>query len=93
MAKIDGVDVLMKQLKEAQDAARVVEGDLGTVSFDPSDPMSIELAIRDVNSRVDSRLARYRQNPFVRPIIAGLKDAYRSKILKDAESFRLKSFN
>ena len=88
--KITGLDKLTKQLEEAQKAFADIDGELGTVSFDPSDPSSIELAINSMNDLVDQRVGRYAANPLVAPLIDAMKEQYRSAILEQAAAARLK---
>ncbi|EQM94215.1 MULTISPECIES: hypothetical protein [Enterobacterales] len=49
MLKITGLDKLQKELKVAQLALGELEGNLGTVHFDPLDPASIENAIQRIS--------------------------------------------
>ena len=46
--KITGLDKLIKHFDYAQKAMEGIDGEIGHVSFDPTDPASIELAIRDM---------------------------------------------
>jgi hypothetical protein len=89
MLKIDGLDKLMRELETAQEAIGGLEGELGTVSFDPHDPGSIEGAIQEVGRLVDERLGVYASNPFVAPLIDGLKETQRNAILERAAAARL----
>ncbi len=43
--KITGFDKLNRQLEDAQKAISELDGELGTVTFTPDDPASIENAI------------------------------------------------
>jgi ferredoxin len=45
MLKISGLDSLTKELDDAQKALADLDGSIGSVSFDPSDPADIERAI------------------------------------------------
>ncbi|MGB5851821.1 MAG: hypothetical protein WBG85_05930 [Rhodanobacter sp.] len=42
MFKIDGLDKITRQLRDTERAIATIEGELGSVSFSPSDPESIE---------------------------------------------------
>ena len=44
MFKISGLDQLTRQLEQAQQAFAEIDGELGTVEFNPHDPASIEAA-------------------------------------------------
>ncbi len=89
MIKITGLDKLTKTLEQAQKALREVDGELGTVSFDPHDPASIEAAIHSVEAMIDERLGRYETNPVIAPLIEGMKEQYRQGILDRAAAARL----
>ena len=82
---------MQKELEEAQCAISELEGDLGTVSFDPQEPHSVETALQSVNQLIDGRIGRYASNPFVAPIIDGLKESYRETILVKASEARLQA--
>src|SRR5262249_52281658 len=87
--KINGLDDLQRQLKEAQTALAGIDGELGTVSFDPEDPASIESAIQQVTRLVDERLGVYSSNPIVGPPIGEMKERYRAGIVERAAAPRL----
>lgn len=90
MFKITGLDKLQRELAEAQRALRDLDGELGTVSFDPFDPASIEAAIQSVNQMVDQRGGRYASNPIMEPMIEQMKKVYRDRIVEKAAVARLK---
>jgi hypothetical protein len=87
--KITGLDKLSKQLDDAQKALQGLDGELGRVSFDPSDPGSIEVAIKQAESIIDERAGRYASNPIIAPLIDGMKQHFRSGILERAATARL----
>ncbi|KTT66780.1 hypothetical protein NS383_04050 [Pseudomonas oryzihabitans] len=89
MLKITGLDKLQKNLKEAQQALDELDGELGTVSFDPHDPASIEAAIQSASQIIDQRLGQYSSNPVIGPMAEQMKDSYREKILQLASEARL----
>ncbi|ODB44945.1 hypothetical protein BB427_00715 [Pseudoalteromonas sp. BMB] len=91
MLKITGLDKLQKELKEITQALNQLDGDLGAVSFDPHDPMSIEAAIQSVNQIVDNRIESYTDNPFVGSLAEKMKNQYRESILQKAAEARLQS--
>ena len=90
MFKITGLDKLQRELAEAQRALSELDGELGTVNFDPHDPASIEVAIQSVNQMVDQRAGPYASNPVVKPMIEQMKEAYRESIVAKAAAARLK---
>lgn len=89
MFKIEGLDNLTRDLETAQKAIDELEGELGTVSFDSHDPGSIEAAIQEMDRLVDERLGPYESNPFVAPLIEGLKETQREAILERASTARI----
>ena len=88
MIKITGLDKLQRELAEAKRAMSELDGELGTVSFDPNDPSSIQAAIQSVNHLVDQSLGQYASNFLVGPMIDQMKEAYRERILKEAAGAR-----
>jgi ribosome recycling factor len=75
----------MEQLKKALDGA------MAKASFDPNNGQDVERAIREIEMKVDLKLAPYIANPEVREIAAGLKEEYRKAILQKAEGARKNS--
>ena len=90
MLRIKGLDQLQRQLQEAQNALQEIDGEIGIVSFEPNDPGSIEAAINTINKLIDERIGNYSSNPFISPIIDGMKRQYRESILEKAAAERLK---
>jgi len=89
--KITGLDAFNRQLTEAQRALEALDGELGTVNFNPNDPASIEAAITHVETMVDERVGAYLNNPIIGPIAAGMKEKYREAIIERAAQARLKA--
>ena len=89
MFKIEGLDELQRELEQASRAMEEIDGDLGTVNFDPSDPSSIEAAISEVNRMIDGKLGSYASHRIVGPLIDQLKERYRDGILEKAAAARL----
>jgi hypothetical protein len=56
------------------------------VRFDPDSPESIEAAIRIMESAIDDKVAPYRNNPFVSPLIPQMKTKYREAILERSKT-------
>lgn len=90
MPKITGLDKLQKNLKDASRALSDLDGELGVISFDPNDPVSIEVALQSVEQMVDERVGRYSQNPIARSVAKKMKEKYRKMILQKASESRLK---
>ena len=86
---IKGFGQLQKQLQMAQEALKRVEGQLGTVHFDPDDPESIERAMRQINAIIEERLGDYLDNPIIAPLSESMKEKYKEAILEQAQAMRL----
>ncbi len=89
MIKITGLDKLQRDLADAQKALASIDGELGSVRFDPYDPSSIESAIASVGQMIDERVGRHASNPIVKPMIDQMKETYREAILERAAAARL----
>ena len=90
MFKMSALDNLSRQLTDAQKALDVLDGELGTVSFDPDDPASIEAAIQSVETIIDEKLGPYANNPIIAPLAEEMKEKYRDAIIDRASEARLK---
>jgi hypothetical protein len=86
--KITGLDQLTRQLDDAQKAMASLDGELGTVSFDPKDPASIEAAIQKAETMIDERLGSYASNPIAGPMAEQMKEKYRTAIIEKAAEAR-----
>lgn len=89
MFKIKGLDKLSRDLAEAQKAIQALDGELGTVSFLPEDPASIEAAIQEATRLIDARLGSSISNPIIGPMANSLKEKYREGILEKAATARI----
>ena len=90
MVKIKGLDSLQRQLKDASRALKALDGELGTVRFDPHDPSSIEAAIQQISHIIDERVGDYSSNPIIGPLAEEMKESYRESIIQKAAEARLK---
>lgn len=90
MFKIEGLDKLQKDLSNAKKALEELDGSFGSVSFDPSDPSSIDQAITGMERIIDAKLAGYEDNLILGPLIEELKEKYRAMILEKSAEARLK---
>lgn len=88
--KISGLDTLVRQLEDAERAISELDGELGTVNFDPEDPSSIEAAIQQAHEMIDSRIGQWSSNPLVSQITDEMKEKFRDTIIERAASSRLK---
>lgn len=89
--KVTGFDEMQKTIRELQKAVSELDGELGSVQFDPNDPQSIELAIQSAFRAIDARVANYSRNEVVSGLVTDLKEDVRAKILDHASAARLES--
>lgn len=89
MVRISGLNELQRTLSDAQKALDSLDGELGSVRFDPFDPTSIEAALQTMESVIDDRCGPYVDNPIIAPLIEQAKAAYRQAILDRAAATRL----
>lgn len=89
MFKIEGLDKLQRDLQRAQDALAELDGDLGSVSFNPEDPASIDQAIAAMERIIDDRIAGYEDSEIIGSLAEEMKEQYRAMILEKAAEARL----
>jgi len=89
MFKIEGIDKLQRDLKRAQDALAELDGELGSVSFNPEDPASIDQAIAAMERIIDDRVAAYEDSKIIGSLAEEMKEQYRAMILEKAAEARL----
>lgn len=90
MFKIKGLDKLQRDLRRAQDAVGELDGELGSVSFNPDDPASIDQAITSMERLIDEKFAGYEDSDIVTSLAEDMKEKYRSMILEKAAEARVK---
>ena len=86
MLKISGLTELTKQFEDAQRALHALDGNIATVKFNPNDEASVQVAIREMQTAIDSKMSPYRGNALVESIVPKLKEKYRAAILERARS-------
>ena len=84
MFKIEGLDKLQKELDEVSKSLNALSGQVSSLQFDPGNEASVAAAVRKMEASVDAKVARYRNNPFVKELTADIKKQYREEILKQA---------
>lgn len=89
--KIEGLDVLQKELQDARKALEALHGQIGSISLDADDPQDVKRAIREIEQKVDSKVSRYRNNPLVKEVVGAMKKAYLEEILKRVEQEKAKA--
>lgn len=91
MFKIEGLDRLTRQFDEAQQALASLDGELGTATFDPQDPASIEHALVSCEAMVDEKLWPYGNNELVLSLGEQVKAQFRQQILDRAAQARIEN--
>jgi hypothetical protein len=86
--KLTGMSEVTRNLEELKKA---LDGVVAKVSFDPLNSQDVERAIREVEQKVDFKMAPYVSTPGVPEIAAGLKMEYRKALLQKGEEARRKS--
>lgn len=90
MTFLKGLDDLQRTLSEARRALEAINGELGTLSFNPEDPGSVEAAIAESERLVDERLGKYANNSIVGPLMIKMKQSFRTAVIEKAAEARLK---
>ena len=86
--KLDGMSEVTRNMEQLR---RALDGAFSGLSFNPQKPQDVERAIREMEQKIDLKMAPYISNPGVREIAAGLKEEYRKAILQKAEKAQRKS--
>jgi hypothetical protein len=84
--KIEGLDKLQGELRDAEHAIRALDGTIAKLQFDPDDRQSVQTAVRQMETAIDNKVARYRGNALVSQLVATMKEQYRQKILELAKA-------
>lgn len=85
---IKGLNELSRKLKELEKAIAALDGEIGSVNFDPNNPQSIEVAIQKMEQAVDERVGDYSGNDMIEGIVSEVKERYRQAILERASEAR-----
>jgi len=85
---IKGLNELSRKMKELEKAIAALDGEIGSVNFDPNDPQSIEVAIQKMAQAVDERVGDYSRNDMIEGIVSEVKERYRQAILERASEAR-----
>lgn len=86
-----GFDDAIKKLKDVEKFTEGLNGHLDRLSFEATDPSSIEQAIRQAEDVIDSHAARYPRNQWVEAAAASFKEQVRTVVITKAQAFRLES--
>ncbi|TCF97587.1 hypothetical protein BZM26_30665 [Paraburkholderia strydomiana] len=79
---LEGLDGLVRQLKDASRAFGSLKGKIAQVPVVPGDQASVQPAIEQMEAAIDQMAASYRGNPFVDPVIKALKEKHREHIIE-----------
>jgi hypothetical protein len=90
MLKIEGLDAIQEELSEAQSVLQSLDGKLGSVTFNPEDPGSIEAAIAAMTRMIDDAIGEHDSNSLIGPMGEEMKEKYREAIIEKAAEERLK---
>lgn len=85
---IKGLNELSRKMKELEQAIAALDGEIGSVNFDPNDPQSIEVAIQKMEQAIDERVGDYSRNDMIESIVSEVKERYRQAILVRASEAR-----
>ena len=85
--KLTGMSEVTRNMEALK---RALDGAVAGLSFDPLKPQEVERAIREIEMKVDLKMAPYISSPGVREIAAGLKEEYRKAIVQKAKEIQRK---
>ncbi len=86
--KLTGMSEVTRNMEALK---RALDGAVEKASFEPRNPEDVDRAIREIEMKVDMKMAPYISSPGVREIAAALKQEYRTAMLQKAEEARSKS--
>jgi hypothetical protein len=86
--KLTGMSEVTRNMEQLK---RALDGAAAELSFDPLNRQDVERAIREIEQKVDLKIAPYISSPGVREIASQLKEEYRKALLQKAEEARKKS--
>jgi dihydroorotate dehydrogenase len=86
--KLDGMSEVKRNMEQLK---RALGGAFTGLSFDPQKPEEVERAVREIEMKVDLKMAPNISSPGVRGIASQLKEEYRKGILKRVQDAQTKS--
>jgi len=87
--KFTGLEAIQKKTKQMAKFAEEIDGELASVSFDPSNPASIESAIQQISDAIDEKTRSYERNDWVQNLAEQLKENARNNVLEKAAAARM----
>ncbi|EJB01742.1 hypothetical protein Rleg9DRAFT_0482 [Rhizobium leguminosarum bv. trifolii WSM597] len=89
MFKITGLNKLKKKIDQLSNFSQAIDGEIANVSFNPTDPASIEAAIQEAHDAIDQKAIAYERNDWITSLVEQLKESVRDQILERAAVARL----
>jgi len=91
--KVTGLHEFQRKIEELQRVMQALDGQIGAVKFNPSDPESIERAIQKINDEIDALAGSTNNNSALDSIVLQMKEICRDGIIRRAAAARLKDEN
>ncbi len=85
--KLTGLSEVTRNMEALK---RALDGAVEKASLEPGNPRDVERAVREIEMKVDLKLAPYMTSPRVGEIASNLKAEYRKAILQKAEEVKSK---
>lgn len=79
---MEGLEKLTNEFDEASRAFQSLDGEIAKIRVVGGDGASVQAAIKQMEEAIDSKAARYHNNPLVSSLVAQLKETYRDHIIK-----------
>lgn len=89
MLKITGLNELQRKMDELAKFGADLDGEIAQVTFDPTDPTSIETAVQEVADAIDAKANSYPHNEMVLNLAEQVKESFRQQVLERAAAARL----
>ncbi len=86
--KLNGMSEVTRNMEQLK---RALDGVFAELSYDPLNAKDVARAIREIEQKVDLKMAPYISNSGVRQIASDLKSEYRRAILEQAEKAKKNS--
>ena len=87
--KIEGLDKLQRDLEQVSKALSALDGHIATVQFNPLDPSSVEVALAQVESAIDEKIAPFHGNKIIENLASQMKQKYHNQVLDRVSSARI----
>jgi len=84
--KITGFHQVERELKELSEATAALDANICQLKFDPSNRSDVERAVRQMETEIDRRISRWRNNAAVKTLVEKTKARFRKEILDRASA-------